>query len=152
MNQFSLYKVVQILLPYVRRTARSIAWLKVFVSYLATLAEEQFRYRAKTLKEARMTPQVCFLEKLLNDRYGVTTIKIVEGYELGPWAYFAGPPVGTDDLFMVEPGNYCYSANVVISVDFVVEVPTALSAECNTIAAYVQKYKLAGKSFIIQLI
>jgi len=152
MNQFSLYKTVQILLPFSRRTARRIAWVKVFVSYLATMAEELFIYRTKTLKEAKMTPQVCFLEKLLNERYGVSTIRIVEGYELGPWVWIGAPPSGDIDFFMVDPDDFVYSDQDSVTVDFVVQVPRALSDFCNVIAALVQKFKLAGKIFLIQLI
>jgi len=152
MQQFNLYKVLQIMLPFRKRKPRFIAWIKVFTAYLVMVMNDLFQYREKTIKDARMTPQVCYLEKFLNSRYGVSTIKIVEGYELGPWCFYDGPPVGEIDMFMVEPDNYCYSNNVVTSVDYVVEVPRALEDQCSMIAAYVQKYKLAGKSFIIQLI
>ena len=140
------------MLPFRKRKPRFIAWIKVFTAYLVMVMNDLFQYREKTIKDAKMTPQVCYLEKFLNSRYGVSTIKIVEGYELGPWCFYDGPPVGEIDMFMVEPDNYCYSNNVVTSVDFVVEVPRALEDQCSMIAAYVQKYKLAGKSFIIQLI
>ena len=140
------------MLPFRKRKSRFIAWIKVFTAYLVMVMNDLFQYREKTIKDAKMTPQVCYLEKFLNSRYGVSTIKIVEGYELGPWCFYDGPPVGEIDMFMVEPDNYCYSNNVVTSVDFVVEVPRALEDQCSMIAAYVQKYKLAGKSFIIQLI
>lgn len=53
---------------------------------------------------------------------------------------------------MVEPDNYVYSIYDSINVDFVVQVPRSLVDYCNVIAAYVQKFKLAGKAFIIQLI
>jgi len=152
MQQFNLYKVLQMMLPFRKRKSRFIAWIKVFTAYLVMVMNDLFQYREKTIKDAKMTPQVCYLEKFLNSRYGVSTIKIVEGYELGPWCFYDGPPVGEIDMFMVEPDNYCYSNNVVTSVDFVVEVPRALEDQCSMIAAYVQKYKLAGKSFIIQLI
>lgn len=152
MDQFNLYKTLQILLPFNKRNPRFIAWVKVFTSYLIMLLNALFQFWEKTVAEAKMTPQLCYLEHFLNSRYGVTTIRIVEGYELGPWCFYLGPPSGDIDMFMVEPDNYCYSQYVVVSVDFVVEVPMALSDECNMIAAYLQKYKLAGKSFIIQLI
>lgn len=152
MNHFNLYKVLQIILPYRKRRPRFIGWIKTMTAYLAMIIADLFQYVDKTVKDVKMTPQLCYLEKLLNSRYAVSTIRIVDGYELGPWCFYSGPPSGDIDMFMVEPDNYCYSQQVVVSVDFVVEVPYSLNDQCSLIAAYVQKYKLAGKSFIIQLI
>jgi len=152
MWNFSFYKVIQILLPFRRRTQRFIAWMKTAMSYLDMVYLALIEFREKTLKEAKMTPQVYYLEKYLNSRFGVVAIHIVEGFELGPWIFYTIPTGGDVDLFMVEPDNYLYSNEVSISVDFVVEVPSALEQQCNLIAAMVQKFKLAGKSFIIQII
>ncbi|MCX6281469.1 MAG: hypothetical protein NTU51_05875 [Bacteroidetes bacterium] len=152
MWNFSLYKLIQILLPFRRRTPRFIAWAKVFVSDLVMIHNRLMQLRQRALTEARMTPQVCYLEKFLNERWGTTEIRIVEGYELGPWVWHGVPPSGEVDLFMYEPDNYVYSNNDEVTVDFVVKVPSALSDFCNVIAADVNKFKLFSKVFIIQLI
>lgn len=152
MIRFNLYKVIRILLPWRRRSPRMIAWIKVFISYLAFILEDLRQFWDQTVKDAKMTPQVCYLEKLLNSRYGVTSIRIVDGYELGPWVFDQVPSGVEIDFFMIEPDNYVYSDQDEITVDFVVQVPHALEEFCNVIAAYVQKYKQAGKIFIIQLI
>jgi len=140
------------MLPERRRKVRFIAWIKVSLSYIAQIVEQEIMFWEQTALDARMTPQIIYLERFLNNRYGRTDIRIAEGYEYGPYCFFAGPPAGEIDLFMVEPDNYCYSTAIGATVDFVVQVPRALASECNVIAAYVQKYKLAGKIFIIQLI
>ncbi len=152
MWDFSLYKVIQILMPFRRRTPRFVAWVKVFISDLVMIHNSLLQLRQRSIKEARMTPQICYLEKLLNSRYGRTDIRIVEGYQLGPWVFLAEPPSGDIDFFMVDPDYFVYSDEDSVTVDFVVQVPRVLSDFCNVIAAYVQKYKLAGKVFIIQLI
>jgi len=152
MIEFSLYKIAKILLPQAKRKAWFMAWTYVFVSPLFGIIEQLRLYWDIEDRIAKMTPQVCFLEKYLNDKYNRTDIRIADGYELGPWAWKGGPPVGQTDLYMIEPYNYCYTEDDTISVDFVVKVPFVLESECNTIAAIVQYFKLAGKSFIIQLI
>ena len=99
-----------------------------------------------------MTPQIIILEWMLNNRYGTgDDIYISEGYTLGPWCWFTGPPQGEVDFFMFEPDNYCYSASGLTDVDFVVNVPHELEAETPIIGALVKKFKLAGMYFIIQL-
>ena len=152
MWEFSLYKIGQILLPFAKRKVRFVAWVKVFLSWLGDILDRLRLFRGKSLRDAKMTPQICYLEKYLNDRFNSTEIKIVEGYSLGPWMFLAGPPAGDVDFYAVEPDNYCYASNVTTDVDFVVEVPRELESECNVIAAIVQKFKMVGKSFIIQLI
>lgn len=149
---FNTYKRAQINLPERKRKVRFIAWIKVSLSYIAQIVGQEIQFWEQTLTDARMTPQIIYLEKFLNDRYGTTEIRIVEGYEYGPYCWYSGPPAGEIDMFMIEPDNYCYSTVIGATVDFVVQVPRALESECNVIAAYVTKYKLAGKIFIIQLI
>jgi len=152
MWDFDLYKVGQILLPFAKRKVRFIAWIKVYLSYLNDILGRLRTFRLISLRDAKMTPQICYLEKYLDDRFNSTEIRIVEGYLLGPWMFFAGAPAGDEDFYAVEPDNYCYANNVTTTVDFVVQVPHELEAECNALAAMVQKFKMVGKSFIIQLI
>lgn len=152
MWDFDIYKIGVILLPHAKRKVRFIAWMKVFFCILLATMESLRVFRQITDLDAKMTPQIIYLEKYLNDLYNQTQIRIVEGFELGPWCFYSGPPSGEVDMYMVEPDNYCYSSFAVTNCDFVVEVPAALELECNAIAAIVQKFKLAGKTFIIQLI
>lgn len=152
MWEFSLYKIGQILLPFAKRKVGFVAWVKVYLSYLSDILDRLRLFRLASLRDAKMTPQICYLEKYLNDMFNSTKIRIVDGYLLGPWCFFNGPPSGDEDFYMVEPDNYCFAYNVTTDIDFVVEVPQELEGECNVIAAYVQKFKMVGKSFIIQLI
>ena len=74
MIRFSLFKVIQMILPWIRRKVRFIAWTKVFVSYLARILEQLWQFWEATAKECKMTPQIMYLEHLLNDRYGITAV------------------------------------------------------------------------------
>ena len=151
MWEFSLYKIGQLLLPHAKRKIGFIAWTGVYLGALAETLDRLRSHRAASLRDARMTPQICFLEKYLNDRFETSGIRIVDGKMLGPWCFYGGPPVDDVDFYAVEPDNYCYAANVATEIDFVVEVPHPIQSECGAIAAAVQKYKMAGKSFLIQI-
>jgi hypothetical protein len=152
MWSFRLNQVINLIVPPAKRKVKYLAWLTVFISYLMMILESLRQFRDATIKEARMTPQIAYLEHILNERYGTgTAIYISEGYTLGPWVWYQNPPAGKVDFFMKEPYNYCYPSSAETTVGFVVNVPRALSGETQSIAAIVYKYKLAGKSFIIQL-
>jgi hypothetical protein len=152
MWQFNLNRVIYLIIPRILIRRRFLAWLKVSLSYLFMILDGLRQFRDKTLREAKMTPQIAYLEHFLNDRYGTgSQIFISEGYLLGPWCWYGGPPAGEVDFYAVEPDNYCYSDNVVSEIDFVVNIPRSVEDQTQQIAAMVQKYKLAGKSFIIQI-
>ena len=149
-SRFSLFKVVQILLPWIRRKVRFIAWTKVFVSYLARLLEQLWQFWEATAKECKMTPQIMYLEHDLNDRFGHTDIFISDGYELGPWIY-TDTEVADPEFFMDQADSFLWTDLDGILVDFVVNIPAILDDQVQVIAAMVQKFKLPGKVFVIQI-
>ncbi len=151
MYRSSISKIIQMLIPWGHRKPRFIAWLKVFVSYLAKIQNDLYQLWDRSLIEAYMTPQIMYLEGILNRRYGRTDIWIGEGYTLGPWIW----PVGSVPaviFYLDQADSYVWTCNDQISnVDFVVNIPAALEDEVQYIAAVVQKYKLPGKNFVIQI-
>ena len=138
------------ILPWIRRKVRFIAWTKVFVSYLARILEQLWQFWEATAKECKMTPQIMYLEHLLNDRYGRTDIFISDGFELGPWIYTHGE-VPNPEFFMDQANSFLWSDMDGVTVDFVVNIPVAIESEVQVIAAMVQKYKLPGNVFVIQV-
>ncbi|HRY33388.1 MAG TPA: hypothetical protein P5531_10515 [Bacteroidales bacterium] len=149
--RFSLFKTVQILLPHGLRYSRVIAWNKAFVSYLAMLLESLYQFWDLTLKEIKMTPQIICLEYLLNNRYGTTEIYISDGTYLGPWIYPTDNEAEHEEFYLDQSDSFIWNNQDEVVIDFVVNVPEALQAETPIIGAIVQKYKLPGKHFIIQL-
>ena len=125
-----------------------VAWVKVFVSYMAMIAEKQRHYRDLSVVEANMTPQVICIEGMLNRRYGTTSIRIVPGYEIGVWAF---PSQETGEQYYDNEGSYIFSSADETVIAFQVEVPGALSSESHSIVAIVNKYKLLGKKFVIKI-
>ncbi|MEI6899249.1 MAG: hypothetical protein WCL00_05185 [Bacteroidota bacterium] len=153
MIKFTLYKIVQIVTPFHLRRPRIIAWLKVYVSWLELILHELDALWQSSRIEARMTPQILFLEHLLNNRYGRNPwdILIDDGYALGPWIYLEGE-TATPQFYTDLSDSYLWSDSDGTEVDFVVEVPGVLEEEIAVIGATVQKYKLPGKYFVIQII
>jgi hypothetical protein len=152
MWKFNLNRVIRLNVPPGKRFIKRYAWLAVTVSYILLVLESLRKFRGDSIKEVKMTPQIAFLEHYLNERYATgTAIFISEGYTLGPWVWLSGVPAGETDFYMVEPDNYCYPSTSETNIGFVVNVPHSLEDEVQHIVSLVYKFKLAGKSFIIQL-
>lgn len=137
-------------IPFEHRKSHYVAWVKTFVSYLAKIQEDLFQLWEATRDEALMTPQIMYLEHLLNNRYGRTDIFISDGEYLGPWIW---PKDETaEKIFYVDQADsFVWTDQDATNVDFIVNIPDVLESETRYIAAQVQKYKLAGKIFLIQL-
>lgn len=150
LSKFSQFKLVQLLLPGFLRTSKMVAWVKVFVTHLAVLQESLYQFAGMVSKEIKMSPQVIYLEYILNNRYGRTDIFISDGFQLGPWIY----PVGEtpdQEFFLDQNDSVLWTHHDEVVVDFIVNIPDVLEDEIPIIAATVQKYKLPGKHFVIQL-
>lgn len=135
------------------RLQRFIDWLKVFISYVGKIKDELYAFWDETIEDVMMTPQIIYLEHLLNTRYNRNPydIYIGEGIDLGPWFFTDNLP-GDPEFYFDQNDSYLWTNNDVVSnVDFVVNVPHPLDSDTSVIAALVQKYKLAGKVFVIQL-
>ncbi|MEI6683420.1 MAG: hypothetical protein WCO44_12360 [Bacteroidota bacterium] len=149
-SQFSINVIGHMLIPYRHRQVRFVAWVKVFLSYLTMLKDTLYSWWDETLLDASMTPQVMYLERILNLMFQVTSIFIDEGYTLGPWI-FLDTETPDPEFFMDQDDSYVYNLSDAIIVNFVVNIPSSLSSDTSRIAAIVHKYKLPGKSFIIQI-
>ncbi|MCX6266549.1 MAG: hypothetical protein NTW16_04230 [Bacteroidetes bacterium] len=140
------------LIPHRHRKTRFIAWVKVFLAYLAKIKDDLYQYWDETILDASMSPQILYLERLLNLRYDRTDIYIGEGYSHGPWVFTIAQP-GTPEFYMdQEDDSWVYTYNDASGIDFVVHIPAFFSSVVDVprIAAIVHKYKLPGKRFIIQ--
>lgn len=148
---FSLFKSIILLIPPPLRKTRFLAWVKVSLSYLYMLSESLKIYRYFLHRDITTTPQVIYIERLLNTRFGRNDIFISEGYELGPWIWNILPPVGEFDFYLDQHDSYVFNSNDAVTISFIVNIPSILYIYAKNIAAIVQKYKLPGKSFIIQI-
>lgn len=144
-------QLLMILLPISLRVS---GWIKTILNAVAmqfNVVKSSFDNLIAAINyDIKITPQVCFLEKILNDHFQTTPrIEIVDGsifltmYFTESWQsemeYF------DDDNFMGD--------SWVGNDDFVIMVPTGLTQDDhNYITATVNKYKLPSKTFIISII
>lgn len=152
---FSINRVAHSLIPHRHRKLRMVAWVKVIVSYLVYIKENLYQYWNMTWLDAVITPQVALIEQALWARFGAgpSEIYIDEGFLLGPWIFKASETA--DPEFYMGDGTiedtFIFNNNNAVEVDFVVMVENTFSQHGEEIAAVVHKYKLPGKSFILQL-
>jgi hypothetical protein len=144
-------QLLMILLPISLRVS---GWIKTILNAVATqfnVVKDSFDVILSVINyDIRITPQICYLEKVLNDHFQTSPhIKIIDGsifltmYFTESWQsemeYF------DDDNFMGD--------SFVGNDDFVVMVPAGLTQDDhNYITAVVNKYKLPSKTFIISII
>lgn len=153
--QFSINRVVHSLIPHRHRKLRMVAWVKVFVSYLVFIKDMLSQRWDETWLDAAITPQVAFIEQVLWIRFetGGEGISISEGFMLGPFIFTLQEDPELE-FFMGDgtiEDTYVFNNRDAVEVDFVVEITNAFTNAASEIAALVHRYKLPGKSFILQL-
>lgn len=132
----------------------------VLVTPFVLVYNSLLTFRIQLLYKLSITPQVVFLEKMLNDRYDTTArrIYIRDGKEYNPIYLFQKSEFKPTFLFQKtettplkihmflknETGQYTY--------DFIVYVPAVVAFDMNELMALVNIYKLAAKSCKVQII
>ena len=165
-------------LPQFMRKQKLIRFLKSAYSGLIWLYDKFILFRAEVLFRLRYTGQVIYLEHMLNAKFNQGAPAYTDGLPTGIWIgpgsitfnppyVFTKPEALTDNRFVydksetpVEPSDviwlYTREELELLNFDFTVNVPDALGdVNTNTelfyaIRAWVNYYKQAGKTFIIQ--
>lgn len=148
-------RLVVWLLPNALRKTRLIAYIEALIKPV-TSAYLAFRhYRNARLYELAITPQVCYLEKMLNDRYDPLQrrICIVDSVDQDPQhIYLAAEnkPVylGVKTIYTMGETSILYP------FDFFVQVPVVLQGtfQVPEMLQLVNTYKLAGMRPVIQYV
>lgn len=150
-------KIIQWLQPKAIRHPLTMAWLRLLVSPVAKAHQLFKRNRANNLYMLGITPQVCYLEKMLNDRFDFGSRRIRIGDPAGQDVWFAYQEEELKPEVMYQESEeqpvYTYSDNEagVITTDFIVYVPASLSFNENEMKALLDMYKMAGKRYKIEL-
>lgn len=115
-------------------------------------------YRNNALYRLSITPQVCYLEKALNDRYDVIErrIYITDGVELSGLPLFLKVENKPTVFSRKSEGNeqvlYTKAETAYFSADFVINVPVTVPFDISEITAFVNGYKLASKTFKVRIV
>ena len=154
--KLDINKLTELLTPTFLRKEKFLAWLRAVHFPLIKIVDNFNFNRNENLYNLAHNGQVCYLRKVLNDRFDISRrrIKILEGnrykrryiYTLGeknPF-YLAGEENGGKTLYLRQSYDYADTG-----VDFIVLVPPRLIYNEYEMKALVDFYKLSSKRYKI---
>jgi len=150
-------KLIQWLTPQILRQSKFIAWMNVLVKPVNFLYQSLLNYRKAKLYQLMITPQKCYLERLLNDRYdySLRRIYINDGLDKPPFYIFMDSELKPQWLYRHSEAKpdwiFTGGESGTITDDFIVYVPSDITFEQPEMISLVKAYKLAGTKFRIQL-
>lgn len=153
-------KLVTWLVPVPLRGVVMLSWLMALVSPFIDLYNNLIRFRDAVLYRLTITPQVVYLEKMLNDRFDIIERRIVikDGQEFLPLFLFKKAEVKPIFFYRksetTKPKTHLLTKGEVgaFTWDFVVFVPVLVPFDINEMIALINAYKLADKVYKIQII
>lgn len=153
--EIDIIKFVKLLLPTFMRGDSIMAILTAGVTPLNSIIVKLNAYRDDVKYQLSITSQVCRLETMLNDRYDAVSRRITIsdgsfrdskyiylGIEQHDIALYVNSELTTETL-------YLQSETGAISVDFIVNVPAAITVAENELSVLLNYYKLISKTFTI---
>lgn len=164
MNQrifdISYKKLTTWLVPEVLRKSKTMALLNALVSPVVFIYNLFLINRRNNLYKLMITPQICYVEMALNDKYDSSNrqIKIVQPKRKEP--LFVYRKVENRPVFLytkseaAKPKTWLYqkgeaSAN---QYDFIVQVPATVSFNMNEMTAVIDSYILPDKEYKISIV
>jgi hypothetical protein len=140
------------LLPTPLRHGTHIAWLQALLWPVVQLYRRFLHYMAQTRYRLMITPQVCYLERMLNDRFDPIQrrIYIADGQDQQPVYVYL--PAELKPLHLGSAWIYSQGEAGELKNDFVIHVPQGLAYDAAEMRASVNVYKLAGTRYSIQAI
>lgn len=151
-------KLTAWLVPAYIRKSRLLAYLRIVIAGVSFLYMDFLRYRKAKLYDLMITPQVCYLEMLLNDRYDFIQrrIRIVDSLDKPPFYIYRTDEAKPKYIRRTDEAapRYIYTAGEsgMLTDDFVVRVPAGIVFEEAEMRSLVKSYKLAGTRFKIQIV
>ncbi|RXK57578.1 hypothetical protein ESA94_20480 [Lacibacter luteus] len=140
------------------RKAKHNGWIKAVLQPLVTLYSLFVIYRNTQRYKLQITPQVCFLEKALNDKYDVELrrIYIDEPPEKQAIPLYRKTEAKKQVLYRKSEATelvlYRKNETSVFSVDFLIVIPVSIAIDMPELRAYVDSYKLVTKTYTVQFI
>jgi hypothetical protein len=147
-------KLVIWLIPNKLRNARLINWFQVLISPVVTLYQDFKLFREAKIYQLTITPQVCYLERLLNDRYDYILRRIVIEDSIDKDLSYVYLQAELKPMYLGSKFIYTNGETGVLSNDFIIKVPLALqfTFEEPEMLSLVKAYKLAGMVAKIQYV
>lgn len=149
-------KVVRWNLRRKKRKPGILALLNAMAKPVSLLYQDFLKYRKAKLYQLMITPQKCWLERLLNDRYDFTQRRVYIGDSVDKPPFYIYQSAELKPQFIYRRSEnkpkYIYTGGESgdLKDDFTVFVPLDISFELNEMISLVKVYKLAGTKFKIQ--
>lgn len=128
-------------------------WMMAMVSPMVLIYNLLKTFRDRVLYRLAITPQVCYLEKMLNDYYDTSSrrIYIEDGSEYSKLYVFLKAELKPDFVFTKaedKPKKFLYRRGEVKDggIDFVVYVPSDIVFDNSEIRSRIDAYRLASKN------
>lgn len=143
-------KVVRWNLRRKKRKPRILALLNAMAKPIVLIQQDFLKYRKAKLYQLLITPQKCWLERLLNDRYDFSQrrIYIDDGVDYPPTYIYQSAEL--KPIYLGTKTIYTSGESGDLKDDFIIWVPNDISFEENEMISLVKVYKLAGTKFKIQ--
>ncbi len=147
-------RLIQQLLPVVFRKELIMAFLRVLTSPISRLHNLFMQNRSANIYHLGITGQICYLEKVLNDRFDSSQRRIyISNGNFFDQVYIFTQDEELDIFIDGEGGEDLYlfteQESGSESVDFIVNVPLDLQYNDAEMKAIIDMYKLASKTYKI---
>lgn len=143
----NINRLTELLTPTFLRKERFLAWLRILNFPLIKVLDDFNFNRNENLYHLANNGQVCYLRKVLNDRFDASQrrIKIADGNRYQrQYIYTRGEqkPRYLGKIYLYDRADYGDTG-----VDFIVLIPKGLSYNAYEMKALVDFYKLASKRY-----
>ena len=134
-----------------------VEWVYTLAFPMVQLHQEFLQFRNDSILELHFNAQTLLLEKLLNDKFSVTTINIINNISSAGLTVLYPYVFGIDSP-LIYPHSFNIFSPVILpfalqpsinSFNFTIEVPTALTTQEEVFKALVNKYNHSGFSYNI---
>lgn len=153
-----LKKAVRWNVPRSKRYPKRLAKLYALTYAASQIFQQLLRFRKQKLYQLEITSQVCYLERLLNDKWDYTLrrIRIVDGIDHPPFYIYRNNELKPKYIRrkIENAPRYIYTRGEsgVLSDDFVVKVPMGIAFDYDEMRSLLNAFKLGGIKFKIQIV
>lgn len=150
-----LEKLAHWVVPHRWRFPVTLVWVKSMTVNFTDLYNRFLLYRKRKKYDLYITPQICFLEKALNDKYDYLQrrIYIQDGNDRDPIHLYRREELKPVYLFKRSEDKPVYLRRRIetaeFGVDFTVNVPSDILFDPAEMRTYLTGYKLTTKTFEI---
>lgn len=150
MSNTSLYRISIFNTPFILRTAvRLVKWIRLIVSYLQYLMLRHELFAYETNLCAHMTPQVCYLERMLQRHISPNAVINPTAEEVVLWR--SDEPAGFDVFINDTSGQIFFTESEFGLAEFTVLLPLSVISLLGYARELLDAYKLPGTIYTIIL-